>query len=215
MTWILVLIALAAGAANPLQAAANAQLNRQLGSPLWAGTAVYVSGLLGLFLLLLLARPAFPLPHLVERVEIWAWFGGLISIASTMAGLVLAQRLGSGVFTGLTITAALAMSPRHRPVRSARFPAARRLARTSHGMCPHDRRGLAGRPRLEVAPSYSSVSRSPTMCRRMKFVAPVRVRVPATMPTICRFWTWPCRSRSSSAMFTSLSVSRKRSHSSG
>jgi transporter family-2 protein len=36
--------------------------------------------------------------------------GGLISILSTVAGLTLAQRLGAGIFTGVTVTAALACS---------------------------------------------------------------------------------------------------------
>jgi transporter family-2 protein len=36
--------------------------------------------------------------------------GGLISIASTMAGLTLAQKFGSGLFTGLSITAAVVTS---------------------------------------------------------------------------------------------------------
>ncbi len=36
--------------------------------------------------------------------------GGLISIASTMAGLTFAQKMGSGVFTGLSVTAAVVTS---------------------------------------------------------------------------------------------------------
>jgi hypothetical protein len=41
------LFALAAGAANPVQAGANAQLNKSLASPLWACLRVYASGLIG------------------------------------------------------------------------------------------------------------------------------------------------------------------------
>ena len=110
MMWLFVLIALAAGAANPLQSAANAELNRQLGAPLWAGVVVYATGLLGLAFLLLFARETIPSGGAAVAVHGWAWCGGLISIVSTMAGLVLAQRLGSGVFTGLTLTASLVMS---------------------------------------------------------------------------------------------------------
>ena len=110
MTFVAYLIALASGAANPLQAGANAQLNKQLQSPLWAALFVYASALLGLLLAQLVLRSALPATGILAQVKPWAWFGGLISIASTMAGLVLAQRLGSGVFTGLTLTASLTTS---------------------------------------------------------------------------------------------------------
>ena len=104
------LIAIASGAANPLQAGANAELNKQLDSPLWAGIFVYASGLLGLLLAQLLLRHAFPTNDRLVNVKAWAWLGGLISIASTLAGLTLAQKLGSGVFTGLTVTASIITS---------------------------------------------------------------------------------------------------------
>ena len=110
MLWILYLAAIAAGAANPFQSGTNAQLNKQLGAPIWAGIVVYAIGLLGLLLLQIVTRHSLPDAGKVAGVNWWAWFGGLISIVPTMAGLTLAQRLGSGVFTGLSITAGLIMS---------------------------------------------------------------------------------------------------------
>jgi transporter family-2 protein len=115
MLAIAILIALAAGAANPLQAGANAELNKQLNQPVVAGLWVYTSGLLGLLIVAFAARQLTAgtlsgAGHAASHVTWWAWAGGLISIGSTMAGLMLAQRLGSGVFTGLSITAALVTS---------------------------------------------------------------------------------------------------------
>ena len=110
MPWVLFLLAAAAGAANPFQSGTNAQLNRQRASPVWAGIIVYVSGLLGLFLVQLLLREPFPSAARFAQVNGWAWLGGLVSIISTIAGLTLAQKLGSGVFTGLSITAAIVVS---------------------------------------------------------------------------------------------------------
>ena len=110
MPWVLLLIALAAGAANPFQSGSNAQLNKQLDSPLWAGIFVYASGLAGLLLVEMFLRQPLPAMGRIQQVNGWAWLGGLISIASTMAGLTLAQKLGSGVFTGLSITAAVVLS---------------------------------------------------------------------------------------------------------
>ena len=111
MTLVFVLIALAAGAANPFQSGTNAQLNKQLSQPVWAGIWVYATGLLGILLVQLVsAATGAGMRGRISAVKPWAWLGGLISIASTMAGLMLAQRMGSGLFTGLTLTASLVTS---------------------------------------------------------------------------------------------------------
>ena len=109
MSWIIALLALASGAANPFQSATNAELNKQLHQSVWAGIAVYVSGLAGLLLIQFFLRQPLPLGAM-RSVSWWAWLGGLISIASTMAGLTLTQRLGSGLFTGLSLTASILTS---------------------------------------------------------------------------------------------------------
>lgn len=110
MVWVLWLIALATGAANPFQSGTNAELNKQSGQPVWTGLVVYAIGFTALLLVQTIFRPALPSPARLREVHWWAWMGGLISIAPTLAGLTLAQRLGSGVFTGLSITAAILMS---------------------------------------------------------------------------------------------------------
>ena len=110
MAWWGVVMALLAGAANPFQSGTNAELNKQLGAPVWATVVVYGTGLLGVLVVLAFTRERLPAAAQVMGASWWAWLGGLISIASTMAGLILAQKLGSGVFTGLSLTASLAMS---------------------------------------------------------------------------------------------------------
>ncbi len=109
VTFLIALIALAAGAANPFQGATNAQLNKQTHSPLWAAIIVYATGLLGLLLAQAVVRQAFPAGNL-GKVNWWAWTGGLISLISTIVGLTLTQKLGSTLFTGLSVTAALVTS---------------------------------------------------------------------------------------------------------
>ena len=109
MTWIIFLIALGAGAANPFQGATNAELNQQLRQPLWAAIVVYASGLAGLLLAQMFVRAPFPAAQ-AGQVHWWAWSGGVISLASTVIGLMLVQRLGSGLFTSLSITASLLTS---------------------------------------------------------------------------------------------------------
>ncbi len=110
-----ILFALLAGAANPFQSGTNAELNKQLGQPALTGLWVYISGLLGVLAIALIVRQ-FSAANMsmaaaaLPRVPWWAWLGGFLSIGSTMAGLLLAQRLGSGVFTGLSLTASLVTS---------------------------------------------------------------------------------------------------------
>ncbi len=115
MIWIAILVALIAGAANPFQAGTNAELNKQLGQPALAGLWVYLSGLLALLLAALALRRLTPAhlghaSHALGHVHWWAWLGGVISILSTLAGLLFAQKLGAGLFTGLSITASLIVS---------------------------------------------------------------------------------------------------------
>lgn len=110
MTLLAILFAVLAGAANPFQSGSNAELNKQLGRPLWAASWVYLTGLAGVLVCELIARQRFPSAARIASAPAWAWLGGLISILPTLAGLMLAQRLGAGIFTGVNVTAALAMS---------------------------------------------------------------------------------------------------------
>lgn len=109
MAWFAFLVSLVAGAANPFQSATNGQLNKQLGQPLWAGIATYVTGLAGMLLIQFFVRQPAPVAE-VAGVSWWAWLGGMISILSTMAGLTMVQKLGSGIFTSLSLTASLVVS---------------------------------------------------------------------------------------------------------
>ena len=110
MNWISYLLAIGAGAANPVQAGANAELKYALNDPVWSAITVYLSGLLGMLLIQGFVRSGFPGSDKLAAVPWWAWTGGLLSIASTVAGLTFAQKMGSGVFTGISVTASLAAS---------------------------------------------------------------------------------------------------------
>ncbi len=69
----------------------------------------YATGLAGMLLIQLFARQPVPVGQ-AAGVSWWAWMGGVLSILSTMAGLTLVQRLGSGIFTSLSLTASLVVS---------------------------------------------------------------------------------------------------------
>jgi transporter family-2 protein len=110
VNWIIYVLAAAAGAANPAQAAANAELKKSLNQVLVATIAVYLSGLLGMLIIQLLSKQPWPAFSKFSGAPWWAWTGGLLSIGATLAGAAFAQRMGSGVFTGLSLTAAVATS---------------------------------------------------------------------------------------------------------
>ncbi len=109
MSFLLLLVALAAGVANPFQSGLNAELNKQLGKPLWATLSVYATGLAALLLVQLFVREALPTSRL-SGVPWWAWLGGAVSIVSTIIGLTIAQKLGSTLFTGASLSASIITS---------------------------------------------------------------------------------------------------------
>ncbi|HEX3683865.1 MAG TPA: DMT family transporter [Bryobacteraceae bacterium] len=110
MNWIFYLAAAASGVANPAQAGANAQLRKSTEHAVFSAAIVYASGLVFMLLFQLVARQTWPNGGKLQAVPWWAWTGGLLSLASTMAGITLAQKLGSGVFTGITVTASITIS---------------------------------------------------------------------------------------------------------
>lgn len=110
MNLIYYLAAAAAGMANPVQAGTNAELRKVTQHAIFSAVVVYASGLLVMLVVQLITRQAWPSNSKLATVQWWAWTGGLISIGSTLAGITLAQRLGSAAFTGVTLTASIAMS---------------------------------------------------------------------------------------------------------
>jgi transporter family-2 protein len=110
MQWLLYLFVVAAGSFSAVQAGANAQLRKALEQPLLAALCVYSSALLALLLALPFTRLAGFAVSKAAVVPWWAWLGGLLSIMSTMAGLMLADKMGSMFFTATTVTCSMICS---------------------------------------------------------------------------------------------------------
>ncbi len=70
---------------------------------------MYALGLSLLLLFQLFVREPLPLAQ-TASVPWWAWLGAPISLISTFIALSIAQRMGSGIFTGVTVTASLLAS---------------------------------------------------------------------------------------------------------
>ncbi len=107
----LAVFALLVGALNALQAGANAALDKALQQTVVAGLVISAMGTLtilgaawwlGLTPRLAVARAA--------EAPWWAWLGGLAGGGYVLATLLLPQKLGAGLFTALTVTAAVLAS---------------------------------------------------------------------------------------------------------
>ena len=109
MAWFVVLLAIGAGALAPLQGT-NAELFKHWQQPIWTTTWVYLSGLAGILIVQAIVRQPLPSASGVHAAPWWAYLGGVISIATTLIALMYAQKLGSGMFTGLSLTASIIIS---------------------------------------------------------------------------------------------------------
>src|ERR1035438_2686419 len=110
MGWLFYLFVVAAGSFSAVQAGANAQLRKSLDQPLLAALCVYGSALVALLIMLPFTRLAGFGQSRAAEVPWWAWLGGLLSIVSTMAGLMLAEKMGSMFFTATTVTCSMVCS---------------------------------------------------------------------------------------------------------
>jgi bacterial/archaeal transporter family-2 protein len=110
MGWLVYLFVAAAGSFSAVQAGANSQLRKSLDQPLLAALFVYGSALIVLLIAVPFTRLAGFNQSKAAGVPWWAWFGGLLSIMSTMAGLMLAEKMGSMFFTATTVTCSMVCS---------------------------------------------------------------------------------------------------------
>lgn len=109
MQWIVILIAIGAGALAPLQGT-NAELYKHWQQPIWTTIWFYLTGLATILLVQAAFRQHLPTHEAVVAAPWWAYVGGILSIVTTMAALMFAQKLGSGMFTGLSLTASILVS---------------------------------------------------------------------------------------------------------
>ena len=108
MAWFVIFMAIAAGALTPLQGT-NAELFKHWQQPIWTTAWVYLSGLAVVLLIGVVSRQTLPSAAAVHQAPWWAYAGGALSIVTTLIALMFAQKLGAGLFTGLSLTASLIM----------------------------------------------------------------------------------------------------------
>ncbi len=99
-----------AGALNAVQSGSNAQLVRSLNRPWLVALVVSCITALAFVVPLLVTGAQTPDAGRLQGVPWWAWAGGLCGAAYVASTLFFAERMGAGLFTGLTITAGIAAS---------------------------------------------------------------------------------------------------------
>jgi transporter family-2 protein len=105
--WILVLLALIAGVAVPIQFAANTRMGQAAGGPvtgatisLFIGTAVLLVVVVGI---LLVGRGESPTVPSAIEVPWWAWAGGFLGAFYVSMSIILTPRLGAAPTIGFII----------------------------------------------------------------------------------------------------------------
>ena len=98
-----------AGALTSVEAGANTKLTETLGGPWWPAVLFSLVSIALLGLGTLVFGGPFPTGQLRDAPW-WAWSGGLFGALYVMSMLTAPGRLGSGLFTGLTVTAAIIAS---------------------------------------------------------------------------------------------------------
>jgi transporter family-2 protein len=106
---VLVLVALAAGALLPVQAAANAMMRAHVGRPEWAAVVNFVVGLVALLAWGLVLTRQAPSLAAAARAPWWAWTGGLMGAFFVASNVVLVPRLGIATTFALVIAGQVAI----------------------------------------------------------------------------------------------------------
>jgi len=103
--------AMLAGIASAIEPGQNAQVAESLERPLFAGVISLAVSIVALFAVLIATRQlALPNAESLAKVPWWAWLGGFLSAALTLAQLYVSKRIGAAPFLGIIVTAGVVTS---------------------------------------------------------------------------------------------------------
>lgn len=110
MQWLLIPYVVVTGIFNALQTGTNTKLAQTAGAPIVAGIAVYIVGLGTLVVLAPFLGASGQSIARLGQAPWWAWLGGVGGALYIVAMLYATEKVGAGVFTGITVTAAIVTS---------------------------------------------------------------------------------------------------------
>jgi bacterial/archaeal transporter family-2 protein len=102
------------GLLNAVQAGSNATLQKSLQHPMVSALVSFVTGtavlLVALAVYAAVTKAPMPSGQQWSTVPWWGWIGGTFGALYILAMVLTAEKVGSGVFVGLTITASILAS---------------------------------------------------------------------------------------------------------
>ena len=102
--FVFLVLALITGALIPIQAATNATFSKSIGNPLITGLMVFIIGLIGMILFVLMSRAPFPTPQQLASTPLYGYLGGLIVATYVVMITILVPKIGVGAAIGLIVT---------------------------------------------------------------------------------------------------------------
>jgi transporter family-2 protein len=101
---IFLVLALITGALIPIQAATNTAFSKSIGNPLITGLVVFIVGLVGMILFILLSRTSFPARQQLTSAPLYGYLGGIIVATYVVMITILVPKIGVGPAIGLIVT---------------------------------------------------------------------------------------------------------------
>lgn len=97
-------LAIITGALIPIQAATNAVFSKSIGNPLITGLMVFIVGLIGMIVFIIISRTSFPTPQQLISAPTYSYLGGIIVATYVVMITILTPRIGVGSAIALIVT---------------------------------------------------------------------------------------------------------------
>jgi transporter family-2 protein len=97
-------LALITGALIPIQASTNAVFSKSIGNPYITGLMVFIVGLIGMTLFLLISRTSLPSSSQLAAAPSYGYLGGIIVATYVVMITILVPRIGVGTAIALIVT---------------------------------------------------------------------------------------------------------------
>ncbi|MFC4689908.1 DMT family transporter [Dokdonia genika] len=108
--FVLIIIAVLAGAVLPVQVGLNVQLGKSVHQPIFAAFASFLVGTIGLFMYLLVLKFDFSTLGLTKTVSPVVWIAGLLGAFYVAAVIMLAPKLGTALTFVLVVAGQMTVS---------------------------------------------------------------------------------------------------------
>ena len=101
---IYLLLALITGALIPVQAATNASFSKSIGNPFMTGLMVFIVGLVGMIVFVLIFRVPLPSSQQMVSAPLYGYLGGIIVATYVVMITILVPRIGVGTAIAFIVT---------------------------------------------------------------------------------------------------------------